>query len=224
VPFLALGDRKPDDTDPLPLGQLFRCGAPRINAFYLSGDNLRPEEAIVSIATATAGATRPAKSEFLPYYERYISLVPDGDVLSTLAFQMSETQTLLRGLPASVATYRYAPDKWCVNQLVGHVIDSERLFTNRALRFARNDATPVPGFEQDDYVRNSTFDAYPLTELADELEMVRQSTVFFFKHLNEEAWTRRGIANGAEVSVRALAYIIAGHELHHREILLSRYL
>jgi len=179
----------------------------------------------VSTATAaTAGATRPAKSEFLPYYERYISLVPEGDVLSTLAAQMTETQTLLRGLPSSVATYRYAPEKWSVNQLIGHVIDSERLFTNRALRFARNDATPVPGFEQDDYVRNSTFDAYPLVELADELETVRQSTLFFFRHLDEEAWTRRGIANNAEVSVRALAYIIAGHELHHREILLSRYL
>ncbi len=137
---------------------------------------------------------------------------------------MTETQTLLRGLPSSVATYRYAPEKWSVNQLIGHVIDSERLFTNRALRFARNDATPVPGFEQDDYVRNSTFDAYPLVELADELETVRQSTLFFFRHLDEEAWTRRGIANNAEVSVRALAYIIAGHELHHREILLSRYL
>jgi uncharacterized damage-inducible protein DinB len=191
----------------------------------LRRDNQRPEEAIVSSATAsTAGATRPAKSEFLPYYERYISLVPEGDVLSTLAGQMGETQTLLRGLPASVATYRYAPEKWSVNQLVGHVIDSERLFTNRALRFARNDATPVPGFEQDDYVRNSTFDVYPLAELADELETVRQSTLFFFKHLDEEAWTRRGIANNAEVSVRALAYIIAGHEIHHREILLARYL
>jgi hypothetical protein len=179
----------------------------------------------VSTATAaTAGAIRPAKSEFLPYYERYISLVPEGDVLATLATQMNETQNLLRGLPASVATYRYAPEKWSVNQLVGHVIDSERQFANRALRFARNDATPVPGFEQDDYVRNSTFDAYPLVELADEMEAVRQSTTFFFRHLDEEAWTRRGVANNAEVSVRALAYIIAGHELHHREILLSRYL
>jgi hypothetical protein len=179
---------------------------------------------VSTAALETARAARPAKSEFLPYYERYISLVPDGDVLSTLTAQMSETQALLRGLPASVAAYRYAPDKWCVNQLVGHVIDSERLFANRALRFARNDATPVPGFEQDDYVRNSTFDAYPLSELADELETVRQSTLFLFRHLGEEAWTRRGIANNAEVSVRALAYIIAGHELHHREILRSRYL
>jgi uncharacterized damage-inducible protein DinB len=172
----------------------------------------------------TARASRPAEGEFLPYYERYISLVPAGDVLSTLASQMSETQDLLRGLPASSSTYRYAPGKWSVNEVIGHVIDSERIFAGRALRFARNDATPMPGFEQDDYVRNSKFDAVPLAELASELDTVRQATVFLFKHLEEPAWLRRGVANNAEVSVRALAYIIAGHELHHREILRARYL
>jgi len=137
---------------------------------------------------------------------------------------MSETQALLHGLPASVATYRYAPEKWSVNEVIGHLIDSERIFGARALRFARNDPAPLPGFEQDDYVRNSTFDAYPLSELASELEIVRQSTIFLFRHIDEQAWTRRGVANNAEVSVRALAYIIAGHELHHREVLRSRYL
>lgn len=179
----------------------------------------------MNTATAmTASATRPAKSEFLPYYERYIALVPEGDVVSTLSNQVGETLALLRGLPSSVATYRYAPDKWSVNEVVGHLIDSERLFADRALRFARNDPTPLPGFEQDDYTRNSTFDAYPLADLASELEAVRQATIYLFKHMDEQAWTRRGIANNAEVSVRALAYIIAGHELHHREVLLSRYL
>jgi len=193
--------------------------------FYFSEGCFHPEEEKMGTSAAvTASATKPAKSEFLPYYDRYIQLVPDGDVVSTLASQIDETLSLLRSLPASVSTYRYAPDKWSVNQLVGHVIDSERLFCNRALRFARNDATPVPGFEQDDYVRNSTFDVYPLSDLASELEAVRQATIFLFRHMDEEAWTRRGVANNAEVSVRALAYIIAGHELHHREILRSRYL
>ena len=173
---------------------------------------------------ATASATKPAKSEFLPYYERYIALVPEGDVVATLSTQIGETLALLRGLPTSVSTYRYAPDKWSVNEVVGHMIDSERIFAIRALRFARNDPAPLPGFEQDDYVRNSTFDSYPLSELASELEAVRQATVFLFKHMDEQPWRRRGIANNAEVSVRALAYIIAGHELHHREILTSRYL
>lgn len=174
--------------------------------------------------TSAASATKPAKSEFLPYYERYISLVPEGDVVSTLSTQIGETLALLRGLPSSVSTYRYAPGKWSVNELVGHLIDSERIFTGRALRFARNDPAPIPGFEQDDYVRNSAFDAYPLSELAAEFEAVRQSTLYLFKHMEEEAWTRRGIANNAEVSVRALAYITAGHELHHREVLRTRYL
>jgi hypothetical protein len=173
----------------------------------------------------TALATiKPEKGEFLPYYERYIDLVGSGDVLATLSRQMAETQALLRSLPASVATYRYAPGKWSVNEVIGHLIDSERIFAARALRFARSDPTPLPGFEQDDYVRNSRFDSYPIGELASELGSVRESTVFLFKHLQEDAWMRRGIANGAEVSVRALAYIIAGHELHHREILRARYL
>jgi hypothetical protein len=171
-----------------------------------------------------ARASRPVEGEFLPYYEAYIKLVPAGDVLVTLETQISETQSMLRALPASSSTYRYAPGKWSVNELVGHLIDSERIFAARALRFARNDATPLPGFEQDDYVRNSKFEAYPTAELASEFDTVRRATVFLFKHLDEAAWMRRGTANNAEVTVRALAYIIAGHELHHREILRSRYL
>ena len=169
-------------------------------------------------------AVKPEKDEFLPYYARYIDLVGSGDVLSTLTRQMAETQALLRSLPSSVSTYRYAPGKWSVNEVIGHIIDSERIFASRAQRFARNDATPLPGFEQDDYVRNATFDSYPLVELASELASLRESTVFLFRHLSDDAWMRRGIANGAEVSVRALAYIIAGHELHHREMLQARYL
>jgi uncharacterized damage-inducible protein DinB len=176
-----------------------------------------------TIASA-AGATRPGTSEYLPYYERYIALVPEGDVISTLATQMTETQTLLHALPASVATYRYAPEKWSVNELVGHMIDSERIFSGRALRFARNDPTPQPSFDQDGYVRAAAFDTHPLADLAAELDAVRQATIFLFRHLDEQAWTRTGTANNAEVSVRALAYIIAGHELHHREILSTRYL
>lgn len=175
-------------------------------------------------ALTTSRERKPEPSEYLPYYGAYIALVPEGDVLSTLASQMNETQALIRGLPSGVATYRYAPGKWSVNEVLGHVLDSERIFAERALRFARNDSTPLPGFEQDDYVRNASFEAYALADLATEFESVRRSTVSLFQHLDEAAWMRRGIANGAEVSVRALAYIIAGHELHHREILRSRYL
>jgi uncharacterized damage-inducible protein DinB len=179
----------------------------------------------VPSSTATkARATKPDSTEYLPYYARYISLVAAGDVLQSLASQMRETQTVLRAIPASMSTHRYAPGKWSVNQLLGHVIDSERIFAGRALRFARADSSPLPGFEQDDYVANASFDAYPLRELAAELDVVRQSTLQLFLHLQEDAWLRRGTANGAEVSVRALAYIIAGHELHHRAILQEKYL
>ncbi|MGI8400385.1 MAG: DinB family protein [Gemmatimonadaceae bacterium] len=167
---------------------------------------------------------KPEAGEFLPYYGRYIDLVAPGDILTTLAQQMSDTQALINSLPSSVGTYRYAPDKWSVNEMIGHLMDSERIFVARALRFARNDLTALPGFEQDDYVRNATFDDYVLAELASELESLRRSTVLFFTHLSEDAWMRRGTANGAEVTVRALAYIVAGHELHHREMLQTRYL
>ncbi|HJP86058.1 MAG TPA: DinB family protein [Gemmatimonadaceae bacterium] len=179
---------------------------------------------MTSATETTPGAIRPADDEYLAYYSRYIQRVPDGDVLSTLSQQIGETLVLLRGLPESVAGYRYAPDKWSVNEMVGHMIDTERIFAYRALRFARADKTPLAGYEQDDYARHSSFNAYPLSELADELEYVRRATVYFFRHLDDEAWSRRGVANNAEVSVRALAYIIAGHELHHREILRTRYL
>src|SRR5215210_5122869 len=192
-------------------------GARCKGAFYFT-PRLRGDD------VTAARASKPSEGEFLPYYQRYIALVPDGDVLITLEAQMTETQTLLRGLSASISSYRYATDKWSVNELIGHLIDSERIFAARALRFARNDPTPLPGFEQDDYVRNSKFDAYPVAELASELNAVRSASVFLFKHLEEAAWMRRGMANNAEVSVRALAYIIAGHELHHREILRTRYL
>jgi len=172
----------------------------------------------------TAREAKPDASEYLPYYGRYIALVPDGDVLSTLERQMRESQSLLSALPPAVGSYRYAPDKWSVNEMIGHMIDTERIFSVRALRFSRADTSPLPGFEQDDYVRNASFDAFPLSELATEFETVRHSTLFLFRHLTEEAWMRKGVASNAEITVRALAYIIAGHELHHLQVLRARYL
>jgi hypothetical protein len=167
---------------------------------------------------------KPDTTEYLPYYGKYVSLVPDGDILTVLGKQMEETLGLLNSIPESRANFRYAPDKWSIKELVGHMIDTERIFAYRALRFARNDKTPLPGYEQDDYVSNASFDNCMLSDLASELQSVRQSTLFLFKHLDESAWMRRGLANDSEASVRALAHIIAGHELHHREILRSRYL
>ena len=171
-----------------------------------------------------ARETKPDQSEHLPYYGRYISLVRDGDVVSTLEAQARDTKAFLAGIGSAVSGYRYAPGKWSVKEMVGHVIDTERVFSARALIFARGDAARLPGFEQDDYVSTASHDAIPFPELVAELDAVRRSTVFLFQHLSEEAWLRRGIANDAEISVRALAYIIAGHELHHLEMLRTRYL
>jgi uncharacterized damage-inducible protein DinB len=168
--------------------------------------------------------SKPEETEYLSYYSGYVSRVGDANVLDTLGKQLDETLGLLRSIPESQAGFRYAPGKWSIKELVGHMIDTERIFAYRALRFARNDRTPVPGYEQDDYIRHASFDDYPLDDLAAEFASVRQSTLFLFRHLDEEAWMRRGVANESEVSVRALAYIIAGHELHHREVLRSKYL
>ena len=167
---------------------------------------------------------RPDASEYVADYEKYVSLVPEGDIVGLLGEQINETLALLRSIPEERGGFRYAPDKWSIKELVGHLIDSERIFSYRALRFARGDKTELPGYEQDDYVRGGSFDEVPLADLAAELASVRQATVLLFKHLNGEAWTRRGSANDSEVSVRALAHIIAGHELHHRSVLRDRYL
>ncbi len=169
-------------------------------------------------------SNRPEAGEYLPYYEKYVTLVPQGNVIATLSDQLDATLELLRGVSESQADSRYAPGKWSVKEVVGHVVDTERIFAYRALRFARNDGTPLPGFEQDDYVRYAAFEQSKLSDLADEFEIVRRASLYLFRHLDGAAWRRRGVASGGEVSVRALAHIIAGHELHHVGILKTRYL
>jgi uncharacterized damage-inducible protein DinB len=169
-------------------------------------------------------ATRPDATEYAHYYEKYVSLVPKDDVVATLSRQLDETLSTLRGISETQADSRYAPDKWSIKELVGHVIDTERIFAHRAFRFARNDQTPLPGFEQDDYALASNFGNRQLSDIADEFEQVRRATLFLLRSLDDEAWLRRGLASDNEVSVRALAYILAGHETHHMQILRTRYL
>lgn len=171
----------------------------------------------------SASVVRPAKSEYDPYYHRYISLVPDDDVLVALDQQLSETLILLRSLSEQHGTFRYEPGKWSAKEVLGHLIDTERIMSYRALCIARSDRTPLPGFEQDDYVKAGAFDHRTVGNLAREFEQVRRSTISLFRNLEPNAWERIGIANNVEVSVRALAYIIAGHELHHKAILKDRY-
>jgi hypothetical protein len=167
---------------------------------------------------------RPKPGEYDPYYERYTALVGSADICATLERQGSETNALLSGIGEERGGDRYAPDKWSIKELLGHVIDTERIFAYRALRIARADRTPMEGFEQDDYIRNARFDQYSLAGLIEEFEAVRRSTVLLFRPLQDQEWMRRGVANHKEITVRAIAWIIAGHELHHRTILGERYL
>ena len=173
---------------------------------------------------STAATSRPQASEYAPYYERYISKVPDGDIVGTLGRQLEETLALIRGIPEARGDFRYAEGKWSIKELLGHVIDSERVFAYRALRFGRGDTTPLSGFEQDDFVRGADFNKRSLSDLAEEYEHVRRATLSLFGSLDASAWDRRGTANDNEVSVRGLAFIVAGHERHHVEILRTRYL
>ncbi len=167
---------------------------------------------------------RPGADEYAPYYGTYIDKVPDGDLQALLSTQLAETLALVRSVPEARGVHRYAPDKWSIKGVIGHIADSERIFAYRALRIGRGDATPLPGFEQNDYVSKGDFDARTLSDLADELAAVRQATVHLFAHFDAAALERRGTASGKTVSVRALAYIIAGHERHHTGILKARYL
>lgn len=168
-------------------------------------------------------ATRPETDEYMSYYERYISLVSESDVLAVLSRQLEDIRSLTREFTEEKAGLGYEPDKWSVKEVVGHMIDTERILSYRALCIARGETASLPGFEQDDYVRAANFNRVKLADLAAELEHVREATRLLFAHLDEGAWTRRGVANGNEVSVRALAFIIAGHTIHHLTVLRTRY-
>src|SRR5579864_5073471 len=176
-----------------------------------------------TISPSALNIPRPEPGEYAPYYDRYISLVSGSDILAALDAQRRETLILLCGLNEADGDFRYAPDKWSAKEVLGHVCDTERIFAYRALRIARADRTPIEGFEQDDYIRNSSFASRPLPEIIEDYIAVRRATLTLFRNLDEQAWMRRGIANNHEISVRALAYITAGHELHHRRILEEKY-
>jgi hypothetical protein len=166
---------------------------------------------------------RPNSSEFIPYYSRYIDLVPDGDLLALFETQHRATQEMLAPLTPEQAKHRYACGKWSVTEVIGHLGDVERIFTYRALRFARNDTTALPGFDENLYVPAGRFDECSLGDVAAEFATVRAATMTLFRGLGADALARSGLADGQPITVRALAYIIAGHEKHHVTILKSRY-
>jgi hypothetical protein len=167
--------------------------------------------------------TRPEPPEYAPFYASYIARVPPGDLIEILGLQGALTQRLLAPLDETHALHRYAPGKWSVKEVLGHLADAERVFAYRALRFARADETPLPGFDEQKWVPAGGFDRRPLPALLAELAAVRAATRAQFTGFDAAAWLRRGTANNNPVSVRALGAIIAGHELHHVAILRERY-
>ena len=165
----------------------------------------------------------PAPGEYAPYYETYIRLAPETDILGALARQLDGTLSLLRSLTETQAAFAYAEGKWTVREVIGHIIDCERVFAYRGLCFARGDETPLPGFEQDDYIRNGGFELRSPENLAVEFEHLRRSNIALFASWDEATQSRRGMANGNPMSARAVPFILAGHERHHLNVLEERY-
>src|SRR5436309_5949868 len=169
-------------------------------------------------------AGRPQTNEHAPYFSRYIDLVPEDDIAGAIEAQGRETAALLAKVSEEKAAFRYAPDKWSIKQVVGHVTDAERVFAYRLMSIARGESKSLPGFDENDYMRNATFDEQPFAELVEGLGAVRRATLALLRGLSAEAWTRVGIANEKEISARAVAYALLGHERHHVRVLKERYL
>ena len=168
--------------------------------------------------------SRPAEDESSPYYFTYINLVPEGDIVQTLQAQHADIHTLLKHTTEASASAFPAPGEWSIKQVVAHLSDGERLFSFRALWFARGEQAALPGMEPNPWVAITDANARPLSDLLAEFDQVRAATISLFANLDEAAWQRRGLASGNIVSVRALAWIIAGHELHHNRSLREVYL
>ncbi len=168
--------------------------------------------------------TRPSPTEYAEFYAGYVDAVSDGDVFATLRKQIADTLELLRTIGEDRAGRGYAPGKWTIKEVVGHIVDVERVFAYRALCFARAEAAPQPGFDQDAYVATAQFNRRTLASLSEELERVRAATVALFEGFGDEVWERGGMANDVPFTVRALPYIIAGHEAHHVAVIRERYL
>jgi hypothetical protein len=165
---------------------------------------------------------RPEAGEYAPYAAEDIAFVQGDDAIAALRDTARETHALFGELPEERITY--APWKWTLKEVLGHLIDDERIFAYRALCVARADARPLPGFEEKDYVAATNFEARTFASLLREYAIVREATIALFESLTPEEWLRRGIVNGYEASVRGLAFHIAGHELHHQRIVQERYL
>ena len=167
---------------------------------------------------------KPEQNEYPSYYSRYIKLIEEDDVLTVLDRQKNEMNRLLNSIGEEAAGFRYAADKWSIKEVIGHLMDVERVFSYRALRFARKDQTPLQGFDQDEYIKVANFDSRTLIGLSDEYRTLRECTYSLFEGFDDLILNSRGIASGQTFTVRAVAFILAGHELHHISVLKNKYL
>lgn len=166
---------------------------------------------------------RPEAGEFAGYYGKYIEKVAGTDVTGILESERVKMSRLFAQRSEREGNFRYAPGKWTIKEILGHVTDAERIFTYRALRIARGDETPLSSFEQDDYVKNGGFGARALADLVGEFDAVRRASISLFRSFDDAAWGRRGTASQKPVTARALGFITAGHQIHHRVILEESY-
>jgi len=167
---------------------------------------------------------RPQKGDYAEYFEKYIALVPSGDFLELLKEQEKDLLGTLSPLTEEQGDFRYAPEKWSIKEVIGHINDAERIFSYRLLRIARGDQTPLPSFEQDPYIKAGNFAARTLKDLLEEFSLIRESTIGLVRSMDDAAWLRRGVASQREITATAIAFIIAGHVQHHRNVLEERYL
>jgi uncharacterized damage-inducible protein DinB len=167
---------------------------------------------------------RPQQGDYALFYQKYVALVPSGDFLEILQEQQRDLIRLFSPLSEQQAEFRYAAGKWSIKEVLGHINDAERIFSYRLLRIARGDRTPLASFDQEPYIQTGNFSDRKLQDLLHEFSTVREATVSLIRSLDDAAWLRRGVASQKEVSVLALAFVIAGHERHHRVILEERYL
>jgi len=167
---------------------------------------------------------RPQKGDYAEYFEKYVALVPGGDFLELLKEQKKDLLGLLSPLTDEQGDFRYAPEKWSIKEVIGHINDAERIFSYRLLRIARGDQTPLPSFEQDSYIKTGNFGARTLKDLLEEFSLIRESTIALVLSMDDAAWLRRGVASQREITATAMAFIIAGHVRHHRNLLEERYL
>ena len=167
---------------------------------------------------------RPTESEYPDYYQPYVKLVPDGDIEQTLHENLLAVVNLFEGISEEEALYRYAPGKWSVKEVLGHITDTERIMSYRLMRVARGDQTPLAGFNETDYVQAAQTNSLSMEAILEDFQATRHSSITLIQNTPAQSWANKGNANGMEITTRAIAYIIAGHEMHHRKIVEERYL